>query len=306
MVAQAVEAVRPLFDEHQQCLHVSVSEEPIILEADPTRLEQILFNLLINAAKYTPQGGEVWLEIRPVQGEVLIRVRDTGIGIEPDLLPKVFDLFLQGERRVGLSHEGGGIGLSLAKNLVELHGGTITAHSEGPDRGSEFVVKLPTTSRLQSEPIQPWETVHPAAADSLSRRRILIVDDNVQAADSLGRLMSAVFDQEVRVGYNGKSALELAASFLPEIILLDLDMTGMDGYEVVMRLRERAEFAQTRIAAVTGWGHEEDRRRSREMGFDLHLVKPLTANDLRVMLCELEHMLQEHRHPQLVPELAHH
>ena len=268
-------------------------------------MEQILFNLLINAAKYTPQGGRIWLDVEQSQSEVVIRVRDTGIGIEPDLLPKVFDLFLQGERRVGLSHEGGGIGLSLAKNLVELHGGTITAHSQGPDMGSEFVVKLPVISRVQSEREQSPEAIQPEVSELLPRRRILIVDDNVQAADSLGRLMSVVFGQEVRVVYNGKSALEMAGSFLPEVVLLDLEMTGMDGYEVAMRLRERSECSRALIVAVTGWGHEEDRRRSREMGFDLHLVKPVTARDLRAMLADLKPKLQEHWLPELVPDLAH-
>ena len=304
-VAQAVEAVRPLFDEHHQALHVSTPEESILLKADPTRLEQILFNLLINATKYTPEGGEIWLDVELSQSEVIIRVRDTGIGIEPDLLPKVFDLFLQGERRVGLSHEGGGIGLSLAKNLVELHGGTITAHSLGPDIGSEFVVKLPMISRGQSQREQVPEAIKPEASELLPRRRILIVDDNVQAADSLGKLMSVVFGQEVGVVYNGKSALELAGSFLPEVVLLDLEMTGMDGYEVAMRLRERSECSKALIVAVTGWGHEEDRRRSREMGFDLHLVKPVTARDLRAMLTDLEQEPQEHWLPEPVPDLAH-
>ena len=305
VVAQAVDAVRPLFDEHHQDLHVSIPEDSILLKADPTRLEQILSNLLINAAKYTPQGGGIWLDVEQLQSEVLIRVRDTGIGIDADLLPKVFDLFLQGERRVGRSHEGGGIGLSLAKNLVELHEGTITAHSQGSDIGSEFVVKLPMVSRVQSKREQTPQAIQLEASELLPRRRILIVDDNVQAADSLGRLMSVVFGQEVRVVYNGKSALELAGSFLPEVVLLDLEMTGMDGYEVAMRLRERTECSKALIVAVTGWGHEEDRRRSREMGFDLHLVKPVTARDLRAMLTDLKQKLQEHWLPELVPDLAH-
>ena len=171
VVTEAVEAVRPLFDDHQQKLHVAIPEESIHLKADPTRLEQILFNLLINAAKYTPQGGEIWLDVEPLQGEVRIRVRDTGIGIDPDLLPKIFDLFLQGERRVGLAHEGGGIGLSLAKNLVELHGGTITAHSQGPDIGSEFVVKLPMipqgpvhqTANSRADPTRDLRTIAASA-----------------------------------------------------------------------------------------------------------------------------------------------
>ena len=220
-----------------------------------------------------------------VQGQVVIRVRDTGIGIETDLLPKVFDLFLQGERRIGLSHEGGGIGLSLARNLVELHGGTITADSPGPDMGSEFVVRLPVISTVRSERLPPPQAVQPDVSEPLPTRRILIVDDNVQAADSLGRLMSVVFGQEVRVVYNGRKALEMAESFLPHVILLDLEMAGMDGYEVAMRLREHPECSKALIVAVTGWGHEEDRRRSLAMGLDLHLVKPVTARDLRANAC---------------------
>jgi len=305
VVAQAVEAVRPLLDERRQELQVSIPEESIFVEADSTRLEQILSNLLLNAAKYTPEGGRIWLDVEQLPSDLIIRVRDTGIGIEPDLLPKVFDLFLQGERRVGLSHEGGGIGLSLAKNLVELHGGTITAHSQGPDMGSEFVVKLSVTSRVRSESERIPETIQPEVSELLPHRRILIVDDNVQAADSLGRLMSMVFGQDVRVVYNGKSALEMAGSFLPEVILLDLEMTGMDGYEVAMRLRERSDCSRALIVAVTGWGHEEDRRRSREMGFDLHLVKPVTARDLRASLAELKPKLEKHCLPELMPDLAH-
>jgi len=304
VVAEAVEAVRPLFDQQHQELHVSIPEEPIFLEADSTRLEQILSNLLINAAKYTPQGGRIWLVVEHFQSEVVIHVRDTGIGIETDLLPKVFDLFLQGERRSGLSHEGGGIGLSLARNLVELHGGTITAHSQGPNMGSEFVVKFPVTSRVRSEREQTSEMNQPEVSELMPRRRILIVDDNVQAADSLGRLMFEVFGQEVRVAYDGKSALELAGSFLPEVILLDLEMTGMDGYDVAMRLRQRSECSRALIVAVTGWGHEEDRRRSGEMGFDLHLVKPVTAKDLRALLADLKPKLVKHCLLELVPDLA--
>jgi len=304
VIAQTVLAVRPLFDDQNQELRVSIPEGSVLLEADSTRLEQILSNLLINAARYTPRGGRVWLEAERLQGEVVMRVRDTGIGIEPDLLPKIFDLFLQGERRAGLSHEGSGIGLSLAKNLVELHGGTITAHSEGPGMGSEFTLALPAIlgEPVERDPSPP--AIQPKVPDSLARRRILIVDDNVQAADSLGRLLSVVFGQEARVVYNGKAALEMAGSFLPEVILLDLDMTGMDGYEVAIRLRELSACSRALIVAVTGWGHEEDHRRSRERGFDLHLVKPVSAEDLRALLADLEPKLENHCLPQLVPGLA--
>ena len=305
LVTHAVEALRPLFEEHRQELHLSIPEESICLDADSTRLEQVLFNLLLNAEKFTPDGGQVWLEVEPVQSHVVIRVRDTGIGIEADLLPKVFDLFLQGERRIGLFHEGGGIGLSLARNLVELHGGTIEAHSPGPHMGSEFVVRLPVISTVPSERPPPSEVVQPDASEPLLRRRILIVDDNVQAADSLGRLLSEVFGQEVRVVYDGMKALETAESFLPHVILLDLQMPGMDGYQVALRLREHPECSKALIVAVTGWGHEEDRRRSREMGFDLHLVKPVTASGLRAVLADLKSKLAEQRLPELILDSAH-
>ncbi len=287
VVAQAVDAVRPLFDDRQQKLHVSIPGESILLEADTTRLEQILFNLLINAARYTPRGGQIWLDVEQLEQKVVIRVRDTGIGIEPDLLPKVFDLFSQGERRVGQSHEGGGIGLSLAKNLVELHGGTITAHSLGADLGSQFVVKLPIAFRAQVEGQQTPQVSRPEIPAVLPRRRILIVDDNVQAADSLGMILSEFLGQDVQVVYGGAEALEIAGHFRPQVILLDLEMPEMGGYEVATRLREKSELSEAVIVAVTGWGHEDYRRRSRETGFDLHLVKPVTARDLRAMLAEL-------------------
>ena len=305
VVTQAVEALRPLFEEHRQELHVSFPEKSICVEADATRLEQVLFNLLLNAAKFTPEGGHVWLEVEPFQSQVVIRVRDTGIGVEADLLPKVFDLFLQGERRIGLSHEGGGIGLSLARNLVQLHGGTIKAHSPGPGMGSEFVVGLPVNSTVPWEKLPLSQVVQPEFSEPLPIRRILIVDDNVQAANSLGRLMSEVFGQEVRVVYDGMKALQTAESFLPHVILLDLQMAGMDGYQTAMRLREHPDCSKALIVAVTGWGHEEDRRRSREMGFDLHLVKPVTASDLRAVLIDLKSKLEPQRLPDAIDNFAH-
>jgi CheY-like chemotaxis protein len=287
VVAHAVEAVRPLFDDHKQQLEVSIPGEPILLEVDATRVEQILLNLLINTARYTPRNGRIWLTVEKLEREVVIRVRDTGIGIEPEVLPKVFDLFSQGERRAGRTHEGGGIGLNLAKNLVELHGGTITAHSQGVGMGSEFLVTLPTASVALAEKKQTPPVSRPESSEALPRRRILIVDDNVQAADSLQTLLSAFLGQEVRVAYSGKEALKVAALFLPHVILLDLEMPEMDGYEVAMRLREQSCGAEAVIVAVTGWGHEEYRRRSRESGVDQHLVKPVTARDLKAMLASL-------------------
>jgi CheY-like chemotaxis protein len=294
LIAHSVEAVRALVDEQHQKLHVSIPDKSLLVVVDPTRMEQILTNLLINAAKYTGHGGEIWLAVERTGGVVVIRVRDTGIGIDPELLGKIFDLFVQGERRSGPYRNGVGIGLNLVRNLVELHGGTITAHSQGPNMGSEFCVELPVFGGLRPERKPFPKPIQPAVSELLPRRRILIVDDNVQAADSLGRLMSRVFGQEVRVVYNGKSALVMAGLFRPEMILLDLEMAGMDGYEVATRLRADPEHSGIMIVAVTGWGHEEDYRRSRAMGFDLHLVKPVTAKSLRGMLTDLKPMIELH------------
>lgn len=288
VVAEAIETVQPQMDKRHQELQISLPEESIELEADPTRLEQILLNLLTNAAKYTDAGGRIGLTAERDDGEVVVRVRDTGIGITPEMLPRIFDLFFQGERRLDRSLGGMGIGLSLVKSLVEMHGGSITAHSQGLGMGSEFVVRLPVLSGSQADEVDSPQSVRSDTPEVLPRRRILIVDDNVIAADGLGRLLALVYGQEVRVVYDGPSALDMAGSFQPEIVLLDLGMAVMDGYEVAMRLRERPECAGALIVAVTGWGHEEDRRRSREAGFDLHLVKPVNADTLRGLLAVSE------------------
>ncbi|MBV8229271.1 MAG: response regulator, partial [Planctomycetaceae bacterium] len=283
-VAGAIEAVRPRMVERRQVLQVSLPKESINLAADPTRLEQILLNLLTNAAKYTDVGGQIMLSAERHEDEVEVRVRDTGIGIAPEMLPRIFDLFVQGERRLDRALGGLGIGLSLVKSLVEMHGGSVTARSEGADMGSEFVVRLPVLSGTPADEGDPPHVVTSDVPEVLPRRRILIVDDNAVAADGLGRLLSLVYGQDVRVVYDGSSALGLSGSFRPEIVLLDLGMAVMDGYEVAKRLRERPETAGALIVAVTGWGQEEDRRRSREVGFDLHLVKPVAGEALRGLL----------------------
>jgi PAS domain S-box-containing protein len=287
VIGDSVAAVGALVDEQHQQLHIAMADDSLLLDADRTRLEQILSNLLINAAKYTPHGGEVWLTVERSFADVLIRVRDTGVGIEPEFLCKVFDRFVQGEQRLAPKHNGVGIGLSLVKELVELHGGSVTAQSRGRDMGSEFTVRLPVLPADQVSPKDIRPAIKSFDSDSLPRRRILVVDDNVQAADNLGRLLSLVFDQDVRVAYDGLSALDLAPAFRPDVVLLDLDMIVMDGYEVATRLRERPETSHALVVALTGWAQEEYRRRSHEMGFDLHLVKPITADDLRNVLTDL-------------------
>ncbi len=284
VIAEVIEAVQPQIDERHQELQSSLPEESIRLEADPTRLEQILLNLLNNASKYTNAGGRIMLCAERHEDEVEVRVRDTGIGIAPEMLPRIFDLFVQGERRLDRALGGLGIGLSLVKSLVEMHGGSITARSEGAGMGSEFVLRLPVLSGTQAHEVDSPQPVLSDASEVLPHRRILIVDDNAVAADGLGRLLALVYGQDVRVVYDGPSALDMAGSFQPEVVLLDLGMAVMDGYEVAKLLRERPECAGTLIVAVTGWGQEEDRRRSREVGFDLHLVKPVNSDALRGLL----------------------
>jgi CheY-like chemotaxis protein len=284
VVSQAVETARPLIDERRHRLSVSLPDEAIRLEGDPTRLEQILWNLLNNAAKYTDPGGAIRLKVEPGVGEVAIRVRDTGIGIEPAMLPVVFEMFAQVDHRSARAQGGLGIGLGLVKTLVQMHGGTITAASDGPGEGSEFTVRLPVLSSVSPEQARP-ET-HPCRVTeaALPRRRILVVDDNADAAKSLARMLSRLHGQDVRVAHDGPEALALAEAFRPEVVILDIGLPGMDGHEVARRLRERPESGGTLLVALTGWGQEQDRRRSRESGFHLHLVKPVEPQAIRLLV----------------------
>ncbi len=282
LVRRTVEAVHPLFEERRHELTVTVPAAPLRVEADPTRLEQVLTNLLNNAAKYTDPGGQVWLTAEPEDGMVVLRVRDTGIGIEPALLPRIFDLFVQAERRLDRSQGGVGIGLTLVKRLVELHGGSVAAHSEGPGRGSDFVVRLPAARAAGERPAGPAPG---GAAPAPPRRRVLVVDDNPDAADSLALLLGLA-GQEVRAAYDGPSALARAGDFRPQMVFLDIGMPGMDGYEVARRLRRQAGPNGVVLVALTGWGQDEDRRRSEEAGFDRHLVKPVEPEALEAILAD--------------------
>jgi CheY-like chemotaxis protein/two-component sensor histidine kinase len=284
IVSQAVETARPLIDERRHHLSVSLPDEPIRLEGDPTRLEQILWNLLNNAAKYTDPGGAIRLTVEPGGGEVAIRVRDTGIGIEPAMLPVVFEMFAQVDHRSARAQGGLGIGLGLVKTLVEMHGGTITAASDGPGAGSEFTVRLPVLSSVSPEQSRPETDPCRVTEAALPRRRILVVDDNADAAKSLARMLSRLHGQDVRVAHDGPEALALAEAFRPEVVILDIGLPGMDGHEVARRLRERPESGGTLLVALTGWGQEQDRQRSRESGFHLHLVKPVEPDAIRLLV----------------------
>jgi PAS domain S-box-containing protein len=282
VVDRAVEDIGPFIEESGHTLMVALPPDPMDLEADPVRLCQILVNLLHNAAKYTERGGRIELSAERAGGDVLIRVRDTGVGIAPELLPRVFDLFSQAERSLDRSQGGLGIGLTLVRRLVEMHGGRVSAVSSGPGQGSEFTVRLPTLS--------PAPAAHKPAAPPSSEpapdavaRRVLLVDDNEDGAESLAMLLKA-WGHEVTVAYTGAAALEAAQAQRPEVILLDIGLPGIDGYEVARRLRQQAGLEQTRLIAVTGYGQENDRLRSRAAGFDYHLVKPLDLSVLRELL----------------------
>jgi signal transduction histidine kinase/integral membrane sensor domain MASE1/ActR/RegA family two-component response regulator len=282
-ISRAIETTRPVIDARGHELIVSLPDEPLTVEADRTRLAQVVANLLNNAAKYTEKAGRIWLTAERAGAEVVIRVRDTGIGIRPDLLPHVFDLFVQSERSLERSQGGLGIGLTLVRSLVEMHGGSVTAQSEGVGKGSEFIFRLPVLVE-QTQAETRGADARPAAA--LPRRRVLVVDDNVDAAESLAMLLR-ISGQDVRVAHNGPAALETAAAYHPELVLLDIGLPGMTGYEVAERLRAQAGFDGTVLAAVTGYGQEEDRRRSRAAGIDYHLVKPVELEAVEAILTTL-------------------
>jgi PAS domain S-box-containing protein len=282
IVAQSVEAMRPLLEERQHELTVTLPPQPLRIMADPTRLEQVLTNLLNNANKYTDPRGCLGISVVREGKDVVLRVWDTGIGIPVDMLPKIFDLFVQAERRLDRSRGGVGIGLTLVKKLVELHGGRVEAASAGPGRGSEFVVRLPALPEEPAGAPTAAETAETAPAPR-SALRILVVDDNVDAADSLTMLLQLA-GHEVRTAHDGPTALLIAQAFHPEVVLLDIGMPGMDGYEVARRLRQQPQGQAAHLVALTGWGQETDRRRSTEAGFDYHLVKPVQPNALEEVL----------------------
>lgn len=281
IVDRATESVRALLDRRKHELSVTLSAEPIWLQGDPTRLEQVLVNLLNNSANYTDEGGHIFVTAQQDGNEVVLRVRDTGIGIAPDLLPRIFDLFTQADRTLDRSQGGLGIGLSLVKKLAELHGGTVTAHSAGLGQGSEFIVRIPALFP-ESEPIAPIKRAQHHAQAS----RVLVVDDNMDAADMLA-VMLQMFGHDVQAVYSGQTALETAVESQPDFVLLDIGLPDIDGYEVARRLREQPRTKDVRLIAVTGYGQDSDRQRSQEAGFDHHLVKPVEAQKLEDLLATL-------------------
>jgi len=284
VVQRAVEGCRSAIDERGQRLHVAVAPDPVRVEGDLTRLVQVVGNLLHNAAKYTPERGNVWVAAGVEDGRAVVRVRDDGIGLPDDLLPHVFDLFTQADRSLDRSQGGLGIGLTLARRLVELHGGRVEAHSEGPGRGSEFVVILP----ILESAAPPTGTGETGATDARSRSglRILVVEDHADSAEMLAFLLR-LEGHDVRVANDGPGALEAARVYRPDVILCDIGLPGMNGYEVASRLRSEEEGAGARLIALSGYGQAEDRRRSKEAGFDFHLTKPVEPDALTALLASL-------------------
>jgi signal transduction histidine kinase len=284
VIARAVETVQPLLDAQEHELNVVLPPESLPLDADPVRLAQVIGNLLTNAAKYTEPRGRIRLTAQREEGAVVLRLQDTGIGIAANMLPRIFDLFVQVDHAAARSQGGLGIGLTLVKNLVEMHQGQVEAHSPGPGKGSEFVVRLP----LARDPTERTEeNGASSAAPSASGLRLLVVDDNKDAADSLAMLLR-LQGHQVRVAHDGPGALEIAKEDSPDLVLLDIGMPGMDGYEVAGRMRRQFGPGNIRLAALTGWGQQEDRRRTAEAGFDYHLVKPVEPNVLENLLADLK------------------
>jgi PAS domain S-box-containing protein len=283
-VERAVESSRPAIDARKHTLRLSLSEEPVQVDGDIVRLSQALLNLLNNAAKYTPEGGTIWCSVRRENGSALVCVRDNGIGIQRDLLPKIFELFVQGDRSLDRSEGGLGVGLTLVERLVRLHGGSVHAESGGPGMGSEFIVRLPVYSGAASGTILAAEK-RPAIAER--GRRVLVVEDNRDAADTLAAAVRS-WGHQVQVAYDGVSAVRAGRDFRPEVALLDIGLPILNGYEVARQLKELLTEEEILLIAVSGYAQEEDHQRSAEAGIAHHFAKPVDLDLLRRLLARPE------------------
>jgi CheY-like chemotaxis protein len=278
VVRLALEAARPEIEAARHTVEIDLPPDPPIVNGDLHRLAQVMTNLLNNAARYTPPGGHIAVAARVENGAAVLRVRDTGSGIDPRALESIFEMFVQASPRQKRAGGGLGIGLALARRIAELHGGALEAHSEGPGQGSEFTLRLPLMQG-QSADAELAAQAEPPALPRVVPRRVLVVDDNVDAATTLGRVLQSL-GHDTCVVHDGAQALARVAEFHPDIVLLDIGMPGLDGYEVARRLRALKGERPFRIVAVTGWGQEADREKARDAGFDVHLVKPVEVSDL--------------------------
>jgi signal transduction histidine kinase len=282
VIRTAVETSRPAIDGAEQQLAIELPPGPVVLYADPVRLSQALSNLLNNASKFTPARGAIHLSTELEANHVAIRVRDTGIGVAPAMLPLIFDMFTQADRSLEKRQGGLGIGLTLVKSFVEMHGGTVEARSSGLGKGAEFVVRLPV--RLDGAEVETSVTAADVDARLIpARQRILIVDDNEDGAETLGRLLRTM-GNDVRTAADGLAAVEVAADFRPHAALLDLGLPRLNGYDAARCIREQSWGRNMLLIAMTGWGQDADRQRSREAGFDHHLVKPVDLDALERLL----------------------
>jgi PAS domain S-box-containing protein len=284
VLAAAIEAARPILDSKHHTLSLDLPEQTVRLEADPVRLAQVFSNLLINAAKYTDAGGSIELRATREAGAVVVAVRDNGMGISADMMPRLFTFFSQAHTALGRSEGGLGVGLALARGLVALHGGRVEARSDGPGRGSEFIVRLPVAVPAFEVSQVEVSADDPAADAGL---KILVVDDSRDAADTCATVLE-LSGHEVQTAYNGRRALELARTFRPHALLLDIGLPDVNGYELARTIRAAPWAGGMVLIAVTGWGQGEDRRRALEAGFDHHLTKPIAAETLESLLQSLD------------------
>ena len=293
VIRSAVEMSRPLIEQRAHELTVHLPEKPVYLQADSVRLAQVFMNLLNNAAKYTERGGDIRLTAEVADGSLVVRVRDTGAGIAADALPRIFELFYRADSSLERSHPGLGIGLSLVGRLVEAHGGSVVARSEGPGKGSEFAVTLPTVEEPEERRTDGQAGRKDGVRiDATASRRVLVADDVKDAADSLAMLLE-LRGYEVRTAHDGHEAVEVAEEFRPHVALLDIGMPKLNGYDACRRIRERPWGQRMVLIALTGWGQPEDRRRTEEAGFDAHIVKPVEIKVLLEVLAS---------HSEIVPD----
>jgi Osmosensitive K+ channel histidine kinase len=277
LITRSVETARSFIDAHRHRLILSLPAQAVQLEADPVRLAQVIANLLHNAAKFTEEGGQIWLSAQLEGNEIIIKVRDTGIGISPEILPHIFEPFFRVDQSLTWARSGLGLGLALVHDLVEMHGGSVFATSNGFRQGSEFTVRLPVLRQAE-----PNEDTHPHGAER-GKRCILVVDDYPDVAQSFSMLLKAL-GHEVRTAYDGATALELAATFRPEVVFLDIGLPDMNGYEVARRLRQEPRHPPMRLIAMTGYGSQEDQRCAREAGFNHHVLKPVSIEVVEQLL----------------------
>lgn len=294
IIARAVETVQPLVDAQAHQLTIHVPPESLAVDVDPVRMAQVVSNLLTNAAKYTEAEGRLRLSVERDGGLAVLRVVDNGIGIAPAMLHRIFDLFVQADHTSTKAQGELGIGLTLVKNLVEMHSGTVEVHSEGLGQGSEFIVRLPIAAPIRHEDqTGSGQSVQPLKA---SGHRVLVVDDNQDAAESLAMLFT-LQGHEVRTAYSGAAALEVTSTYRPDVVFLDIGMPGLDGHEVARRMRQQPGLEAVMLVALTGWGQQEDRRRTTEAGFNHHLVKPPAPRAIDAVLAELSQRGEADRTP---------